>query len=71
VRFKADGGVEFSSYINNLHPTKYQGVYRTIERLIEKAVPMWDQCLAICPAEDEKGGPGRVESRFLEMINPE
>ncbi|KAH8907514.1 hypothetical protein BR93DRAFT_977434 [Coniochaeta sp. PMI_546] len=36
----------FSSYINNLHPTKYFSIYKGIEKLIETALPLWDQCLA-------------------------
>jgi len=43
VEFTADGGVRFTSYINNLHPTKYRDMYGTIEKLIEAALPMWDQ----------------------------
>jgi hypothetical protein len=46
VKFTADGGVEFTSYINNLHPPKYRAIYTTIEQLIETALPMWDQCLS-------------------------
>ncbi|KAK4039740.1 hypothetical protein C8A01DRAFT_36276 [Parachaetomium inaequale] len=45
VKFTGDGGVEFTSYINNLHPTKHRGIYTTIEKLVETALPMWDQCL--------------------------
>jgi hypothetical protein len=46
VKFKPEGGVKFTSYINNLHSTKHRGIYNTIEKLIEAAFPMWDQCLA-------------------------
>jgi hypothetical protein len=35
VKFTADGDVQFTSYINNLHPNKYRDVYRTIEKLIK------------------------------------
>ena len=45
VKFTPEGGVQFTSYINNLHPNKYPGIYKTIEKLIETALPMWDQCL--------------------------
>ncbi len=45
VKFTDDGSVRFTSYINNLHPTKYRDIYGTIEQLIETALPMWDQCL--------------------------
>lgn len=47
VAFQPDGSVKFTSYINNLHPTKYPEIYQAIERLVETALPMWDQCLGI------------------------
>ncbi|OAL06822.1 hypothetical protein IQ06DRAFT_311930 [Phaeosphaeriaceae sp. SRC1lsM3a] len=49
--FQADGSVKFTSYINNLHPTKYPELYRTIEKLVETALPLWDQCLGYQHAE--------------------
>ncbi|KAJ4357142.1 uncharacterized protein N0V89_001717 [Didymosphaeria variabile] len=45
LSFQDDGAVKFTSYINNLHPQKYGGMYHTIEKLIETALPLWDQCL--------------------------
>ncbi|CAI4213483.1 unnamed protein product [Parascedosporium putredinis] len=45
VAFRDDGGVRFTSYINNLHPTRYPEIYRTLEKLVECALPIWDQCL--------------------------
>jgi hypothetical protein len=46
LKFQENGTVKFTSYINNLHPNKYPQLYRTIEELIQAALPMWDQCLA-------------------------
>ncbi|KAF5652098.1 hypothetical protein F25303_3571 [Fusarium sp. NRRL 25303] len=31
VRFREDGSTEFKSYVNNLHPTRFPEIYRTIE----------------------------------------
>lgn len=45
VAFEEDGSVKLTSYINNLHPGRYSEIYRTVEKLVEKALPMWDQCL--------------------------
>lgn len=63
VAFQEDGSVKFTSYINNLHPTKYPNIYSTIEKLIAAALPAWNQCLL-----EKRGsrvtGPGRKESRF-------
>lgn len=52
VSFQDDNSVKFTSYINNLHPGKYADMYHTIEKLIETALPMWDQCLRVDPASD-------------------
>ncbi|KAK8112328.1 uncharacterized protein PG998_008785 [Apiospora kogelbergensis] len=45
LKFQDDGTTRFTSYINNLHPVKYEGVYRTIEKLVDQALPAWEQCL--------------------------
>ncbi|KFY32862.1 hypothetical protein V495_08667 [Pseudogymnoascus sp. VKM F-4514 (FW-929)] len=69
LAFQEDGTVKFTSYINNLHPTKYPGIYRTIEKLIDIAVPAWDQFLTVHDSYrnhlDVKIPPhGRQNSRF-------
>ncbi|KAF2872638.1 hypothetical protein BDV95DRAFT_491920 [Massariosphaeria phaeospora] len=64
VAFQDDGSVKFTSYVNNLHPTKYPAIYRAIEKLIEAALPMWDQCLALEVEGDAREGAGRMHSRF-------
>lgn len=48
VKFSDNGTIKFTSYISNLHPVKYRGAYRAIEKLVEKALPLWDQCLTQC-----------------------
>lgn len=45
LEFTAGGGVKFTSYINNLHPTKYRDIYATIEKLVEISLPLWDKCV--------------------------
>lgn len=45
ITFQDDGSVRFTSYVNNLHPTKYPEIYRALEKLVETALPAWDQCL--------------------------
>ncbi|KAK3991074.1 hypothetical protein QBC44DRAFT_57751 [Cladorrhinum sp. PSN332] len=64
VKFTEEGGVQFTSYINNLHPLKYKDTYKTIELLIEKALPMWDQCLSRSVGYDKFSGPGRHKPRM-------
>ncbi|KAK7745088.1 hypothetical protein SLS53_003323 [Cytospora paraplurivora] len=63
IAFQEDGSVKFTSYINNLHPTRYPDIYSTIEKLIETVLPAWDHCLL--EHENWKPtGPGRKGSRF-------
>ncbi|RFU78799.1 hypothetical protein TARUN_3366 [Trichoderma arundinaceum] len=64
VKFMEDGTVKFTSYINNLHPQKYPHIYRSIEKLIEAALPTWDQCLSLSLERGTKMGAGRTEPRF-------
>ncbi|GFN18196.1 hypothetical protein AtubIFM55763_004600 [Aspergillus tubingensis] len=47
VEFIGDAGstqVRLASYINNLHPM-HRGLYRAIETLIGRAIPLWNDCL--------------------------
>ncbi|KAI4729247.1 hypothetical protein E4T49_03038 [Aureobasidium sp. EXF-10728] len=46
VRFAEDNEVKIVSYINNLHPREHAGLYPLIEKVIAKAVPLWDQLLS-------------------------
>ncbi|KAK3298743.1 uncharacterized protein B0H64DRAFT_318307 [Chaetomium fimeti] len=71
VTFTADGGVRFTSYINNLHPTKYRGIYSAVEKLIETALPMWDQCLAQSTGYQHYDGAGRHSPRFPVPQDPD
>lgn len=64
LAFQADGTVKFTSYINNLHPERYSNIYHTLERLIQTALPMWDQCLAIVHESGEQEGAGRCTPRI-------
>jgi hypothetical protein len=34
-----------TSYINNLHPHRYRDLYRVIEDVISKAIPLWNMTL--------------------------
>ncbi|KAL3299742.1 DUF4246 domain-containing protein [Colletotrichum asianum] len=37
-----EGKPKIMSYINNLHPKHHAGLYTTIEKVLEKGLPMWD-----------------------------
>lgn len=64
VALRENGGCELTSYVNNLHPTKYPDIYHTIERAIGTAIPAWDQCLQEFLGYRKQVVPGRHKSRF-------
>jgi len=41
-----DSGAELLGYINNLHPEQHQDLFKTLERMVDVAVPLWDECLS-------------------------
>lgn len=45
VKFSPDSGCKIVSYINNLHPQKYQDLYHIIEQVIDRAIPLWNVTL--------------------------
>lgn len=72
VKLQDDGSVRFTSYINNLHPIKYSHVYRTLEKLVERALPAWDMCLTkYTHSHGKKPTPGRSKPRFPLPDKPE
>jgi hypothetical protein len=71
IAFTEDGGVKFTSYINSLHPNLYPDIYRTIEQLVGKSLPMWDQCLRLATGYDSFEGAGRLATRTGKPSNPE
>ncbi|KXX73990.1 hypothetical protein MMYC01_209021 [Madurella mycetomatis] len=46
LSFQEDGTVRFTSYINNLHPKKHPEIYGLVEKLVDAAIPAWDQALS-------------------------
>ncbi|KAF2734477.1 hypothetical protein EJ04DRAFT_466559 [Polyplosphaeria fusca] len=71
VEFQDDGSIRLTSYINGLHPTKFPDIYRTIEKLIETALPAWDQCLSVASDYQQKTGAGRLEPRIGYPADPD
>ncbi|KAJ4015533.1 hypothetical protein NW752_006993 [Fusarium irregulare] len=70
VRFQEGGSVRFTSYINGLHPTKHSDIYRTLEKLIEKALPAWDFCIPF-KRDRKMVGACRTKPRFPMPENPD
>ncbi|KAB2570656.1 hypothetical protein DBV05_g10664 [Lasiodiplodia theobromae] len=46
IDFMADGQPKIASYINNLHPRDHAGLYHVLEQLVDKAIPLWNECLS-------------------------
>lgn len=63
IGFRADGSVIIKSYINNLHPEKYPEIYSIVEKMVDKALVTWHNCL-IETRSTVTYGPGRRKSRF-------
>jgi hypothetical protein len=64
VKFNGAAGttdVEFTSYINNLHPVQHKKLYSTIAKVVSKAVPMWNEVLV-------KDYHGRVPPRVRTWV---
>lgn len=55
VRFtgETETGVKISSYINNLHSVKYEGLYSVIEQFISSSIPMWNEVLLKTDEENQ------------------
>lgn len=46
VKFDSDGECQIASYINNLHPAKHRDLYRVIEQVLTRTIPLWEKSLA-------------------------
>ena len=64
VSISEDGWPRLTSYINNLHPHTYPDAYTTIEKLIDRAIPAWDQCLRRYFGPGKNLVAGRTGRRF-------
>ncbi|KAK1233198.1 hypothetical protein PQX77_003657 [Marasmius sp. AFHP31] len=46
VAFRGEEQVEITSYINNLHPRRHTALYRVLEKVVARTIPLWDGCLS-------------------------
>ena len=46
VRFREDGTATIESYINNLHPQQRSELYSVLEKAVDEALPLWNECLS-------------------------
>jgi hypothetical protein len=45
INVSKDGKVKFESYINNLHPLEHKSLYKNLEEILEKFIPMFEKVL--------------------------
>ncbi|KAK4198028.1 hypothetical protein QBC40DRAFT_284400 [Triangularia verruculosa] len=70
LAFQEDGTVKFTSYVNNLHPKKHSEIYRTIERLIDTAIPAWERVLtgrAVIAGDESEDEDTATEQKRFEL----
>ncbi|RYP04211.1 hypothetical protein DL764_004601 [Monosporascus ibericus] len=46
VKFKEGGSVEITSYINNLHPAHHEDLYRVLEQMVDRSIPLWNEAIS-------------------------
>ena len=67
VAFTKDGAVQIQSYINNLHPVHYGQLYRVLEKLLAKAIPLWNRVLSGI----DPGRQARIDPEYAGYIFPD
>ncbi|KAF7979075.1 hypothetical protein HWV62_43573 [Athelia sp. TMB] len=70
VAFTERDEVKITSYINNLHPASNKPLYESIEKILEKAIVMWNHTLD--PLKDGRfRAPARIPFYGPQYGNPE
>ncbi|PVU91559.1 hypothetical protein BB559_004071 [Furculomyces boomerangus] len=57
----ASGKVGILSYINNLHPEIHEKLYRTLEKIFEKFIPLFNNALTDSCEQNEKNDKLRID----------
>ncbi|KAL2827946.1 hypothetical protein BDW59DRAFT_159904 [Aspergillus cavernicola] len=63
VELTPDGQCRIASYINNLHPMKHRNLYRVIEQILTRTIPLWN--ISLTRGFDL---PWRIQYREVEYI---
>jgi hypothetical protein len=71
VSFPDGENAKIESYINNLHPRDHQGLYRVIEKIITKAVPLWNIVYQCVPEYGLLETSQRINCSSIKFILPE
>jgi hypothetical protein len=70
ISFPDGDNASIDSYINNLHPIEHQELYSVLEKIITKAVPLWNIVLQ-CYFEGALRGELRADCRGIKYTFPE
>jgi len=46
IRLCESGKARIDSYVNNLHPETHNDIYKLLESAVDKAIPLWNECLS-------------------------
>lgn len=68
MKFGENDFCKITSYINILHPAKHEPLYDAIEKIIAKAIPMWDKTLS---STERTQRPVRIDIDEAEWIEGE
>lgn len=66
VYFRPDGTAYFASYINNIHPTRDKTLYKVLEKLLDKMIPMWD--MSLTPIKSPLHPRARIELQEVQYV---
>ncbi|KAL4929764.1 DUF4246 domain-containing protein [Aspergillus undulatus] len=66
VEFTPNGECQIASYINNLHPAKHRDLYRVIEQILTRTLPLWNASLT-----SDYGLPHRIPYHSVEYMSDE
>ncbi|KAF7117474.1 hypothetical protein CNMCM5793_006456 [Aspergillus hiratsukae] len=69
VHFGPDDECRIASYINNLHPQRHGALYKIIEKILTRTIPMWDKTLTLL--QDEYKRIEYYEVEYEEHSDPE
>lgn len=60
VAFTEEGKTRITSYVNNLHPVRQRALYPLIERVMDAAMPLWEEVLGYTSEHHEANSYIRV-----------
>lgn len=65
VELTEDSHCRIMSYINNAHPVTHRDLYRVVEEILERVVPLWNESLT-----DKGSGQRRIKCNGVQRRDP-